>query len=138
MRAQVVYWLLAAPDGHAKNFSVFLHPGGRFRMTPLYDVMSAYPLVARGDLPIERVKMAMAVHGKNRHYRWKEVQRRHWLSTAEACRFPEREMIAILDDCAARIDDVIATTKRALPRGFPTTISKPVFAGLREMKRWIA
>jgi serine/threonine-protein kinase HipA len=28
-----------APDGHAKNFSVFLRPGGCFRLTPLYDVM---------------------------------------------------------------------------------------------------
>ena len=30
MKAQVVFWLLAATDGHAKNFSLFLHPGSRF------------------------------------------------------------------------------------------------------------
>lgn len=33
MRAQIVFWLLAAIDGHAKNFSIFLTPGG-FRLTP--------------------------------------------------------------------------------------------------------
>jgi len=29
LKAQVFYWILAAPDGHAKNFSVFLEPRGR-------------------------------------------------------------------------------------------------------------
>ncbi|WP_420831847.1 type II toxin-antitoxin system HipA family toxin [Bradyrhizobium quebecense] len=28
MRASVVFWLIGATDGHAKNFSVFLSPGG--------------------------------------------------------------------------------------------------------------
>ena len=33
-QAQVIFWLLCAPDGHAKNFSVFLRPGGRYQLTP--------------------------------------------------------------------------------------------------------
>ena len=41
LKSQIVFWLLGATDGHAKNFSIFLLPGGRFRLTPLYDVMSA-------------------------------------------------------------------------------------------------
>src|SRR3546814_14540742 len=43
MRANIVFWLLGAIDGHAKNFSLHLHPAGRFNMTPLYDVISAQP-----------------------------------------------------------------------------------------------
>ncbi|MGH7928066.1 MAG: type II toxin-antitoxin system HipA family toxin, partial [Candidatus Binatia bacterium] len=43
LKAQIVFWLLGATDGHAKNFSIFLGPGGRFRLTPLYDVMSVQP-----------------------------------------------------------------------------------------------
>ncbi len=43
MRANIIFWILGATDGHAKNFSVFLGPGGRFRMTPLYDVLTAQP-----------------------------------------------------------------------------------------------
>jgi serine/threonine-protein kinase HipA len=31
LKAQIVFWLLGATDGHAKNFSIFLLPGGRFR-----------------------------------------------------------------------------------------------------------
>ena len=34
MKAQIVFWLLAAIDGYAKNFSIFLTPGG-YRLTPL-------------------------------------------------------------------------------------------------------
>ena len=30
MKSQVLFWLLAATDGHAKNFSVFIEPEGRF------------------------------------------------------------------------------------------------------------
>ena len=42
-KAQVLFWMLRAIDGHAKNFSLFLKPGGRFQLTPLYDVLSAWP-----------------------------------------------------------------------------------------------
>jgi serine/threonine-protein kinase HipA len=35
LKAQFAFWLLGATDGHAKNFSVFLHAGGRFQLTPL-------------------------------------------------------------------------------------------------------
>jgi hypothetical protein len=39
-------WLqLCATDGHAKNFSIFLEPEGRFRLTPRYDVLSALPVL---------------------------------------------------------------------------------------------
>ena len=31
--AHLLFWLLAAPGGHAKNFSLFLEPHGRFRLT---------------------------------------------------------------------------------------------------------
>lgn len=60
---QLVFWLLAAIDGHAKNFSLFLLPGGAFRLTPRYDVLSAHPLLGhgRGRLARQKVKMAMAV-----------------------------------------------------------------------------
>jgi serine/threonine-protein kinase HipA len=34
LKAQLLFWLLAATDGHAKNFSIFLLAGGRCRLTP--------------------------------------------------------------------------------------------------------
>jgi serine/threonine-protein kinase HipA len=43
-KAQLLFWMLCATDGHAKNFSLALRPGGRYQLTPLYDVLSAYPV----------------------------------------------------------------------------------------------
>jgi serine/threonine-protein kinase HipA len=37
LQAQLLFWMLAATDGHAKNFSLHLLAGGSFRLTPLYD-----------------------------------------------------------------------------------------------------
>ena len=62
MTLQVLSWLLAAIDGHAKNFSIFLLPGGSYRLTPAYDIMSAYPLVVKRQLDENHVP-ALALHG---------------------------------------------------------------------------
>ena len=35
LKAQLLFWLLAESDDHAKNFSLFLLPGGSYRLTPL-------------------------------------------------------------------------------------------------------
>ncbi len=66
MFTQLVFWVLAAINGHAKNFSFFLLPGGAFRLTPRYDILSAYPILGhgRGRFAPEKIRMAMAVHGK--------------------------------------------------------------------------
>ncbi len=61
-KAQVLFWMLRAIDGTVKNFSLFLTPGGRFQLTPLYDVLSAWPVIGRGSgqWPQQKFKMAMA------------------------------------------------------------------------------
>lgn len=41
MATQLLFWMMRAPDGHAKNFSIQLLAGGRYKLTPIYDVMSA-------------------------------------------------------------------------------------------------
>src|SRR5438094_688749 len=45
MRTQFVFWMLAAIDGHAKNFSVFLLPLGAYKLALRYDILSAYPVL---------------------------------------------------------------------------------------------
>ena len=67
LKAGIAFWLLGATDGHAKNVSVFLHPGGRFSLTPFYDVLSAQPAVDAGQLRRNRFRLSMAV-GNSRHY----------------------------------------------------------------------
>jgi serine/threonine-protein kinase HipA len=70
MASQLLFWMLRAPDGHAKNFSIQLLAGeGRFKLTPIYDVMSAYPVIGPepNQWADQDIKLAMALLGKNRH-----------------------------------------------------------------------
>lgn len=130
MTAQVVFWMLGAIDGHAKNFSIFHLRGGLFKMTPLYDVISIYPVISTGQLPVQRVSMAMAVIGKNRHYRWNQIVRRHWLETATKCQFPPEEMDKIIDRCCDTAEYSIEKAKAIVPPGFPSRTAEAIFSGI--------
>ena len=130
MRTQLVFWLLAAIDGHAKNFSVFLLPGGAYRLTPRYDIMSVYPVLGhgRGKLAPEKIKMAMAVQGKSRHYRWNEIDGRHWLETARQC--GSSEMESVMQDVIARTPEVIGLAHSMVPPEFPPQIADSILDGI--------
>jgi serine/threonine-protein kinase HipA len=126
----VLFWLIAAIDGHAKNFSVFIEAGGRFRLTPLYDIMSAHPLMAQKQLQPRKIKMAMALSGKNRHYHWHTMQPRHFISTAEHVGFHAETARRLFNDMIDRVDTVIDKVKKDLPPDFPDAIATPIFAGM--------
>lgn len=130
MKAQLLFWMLGGIDGHAKNFSIFHLRGGLYRMTPLYDVISIYPVVSAKQVDIQRVKMAMAVLGNNRHYHWDRIVRRHWLETARKCRFDPIRMELILQECCDILGDCIITVKDMIPEGFPDHIAGAIFTGL--------
>lgn len=130
-KVQVLFWLLCATDGHAKNFSVFIEPQGRFSLTPTYDVLSVYPILGggRNQLAPQKVKMAMAVKGKNRHYKWSQIHVRHWLSTAAAVGLEATAEEDILE-LAEQASGVAQKVSGLLPRGFPDAVSEPIFDGL--------
>jgi len=135
-RTQVIFWMLAAIDGHAKNFSVFIEPRGRFRLTPRYDVLSAYPVLGRGrgKLAPEKVQMAMAVWGSNRHYKWREIRRSHFEHTATQCGLG-RWIPGLIEDLVERTPGVIQRVSAALPHGFPDAVSSPILDGLESAAR---
>nr|WP_298375642.1 type II toxin-antitoxin system HipA family toxin [uncultured Halomonas sp.] len=135
-KAQVMFWLLAAIDGHAKNFSLFLEPESAYRMTPLYDIISAYPLMAKGSLPSTRAKMAMSLKGKNRHYRWSRIQPRHFISTAQDVGFSRQRAIAVMQEILAQADTAMRHVESCLPAGFPEAVSGPIIGELnQQLKR---
>jgi len=130
--AQLLFWMLAATDGHAKNFSLFLLPAGRYRLTPLYDVLSAWPITGSGPnhLPWKKLKLAMAVRGKNAHYRLSEIQRRHFDSMATQCGLGEG-MEHLIDRIIDRTPRVIDSVEGKLPPGFPQDVFDSVKNGLQ-------
>lgn len=132
-KLQVLFWMLAAIDGHAKNFSIFIEPRGRFSLTPAYDVLSAYPVMGHSSdkLPPEKVRMAMAIHGKNRHYRWQSICARHWIRTAELAGLDAERAREIMRELAENTGEVIDTVAAQLPADFPPVVADSIFKGLR-------
>ena len=121
VKAQIVFWLLAATDGHAKNFSVFLHSGGGFVLTPLYDVMSTQHLFDAGQLRRREMKLAMAV-GNSRHYRIHEIMPRHYIQSAAQVGMPAATVRAIIDELKADTPAAIDSVCDQLPNDFPENI----------------
>lgn len=139
-KAQLVFWLLCATDGHAKNFSLAIEPQGRYRLTPLYDVLSAHPSLGHGanQLAPERARMAMAALGQNRHYDWSRILRRHWVSTARACGIAEDVAQTMIDELVAITPDVIDEVIASLPTTFPANVAEAMFVGIRAAARKLA
>lgn len=129
-KSQILFWALCAIDGHAKNFSLSILPLGRFRLAPLYDVLSAYPILghAAGKLTRQRATMAMAVWGKNRHYKWDRISKRHWLKTAKDCGIANCE--ALIGEVCVEAKIVAERIEKTLPANFPEAVSRPILEGL--------
>jgi serine/threonine-protein kinase HipA len=134
LKIQVLFWLLGAIDGHAKNFSIVLLPGGSYQLAPIYDVMSAYPLLAKRQVEPQKMKMAMAVRGKSSHYHWDKILYRHWLSTAQVCRFPVDEMESIIRELLENMDRVIEQVTTELPENFPVDVAQSTFNGMKSAR----
>lgn len=133
LAVQVLFWLLRAPDGHAKNFSIQILPGGRFRLTKMYDIMSAYPVL--GDGPNQwsphEIKLAMALLGKNRHYVMHKIQRRHFNSTAQKVGYGDSAE-PIIEEILARTPAAIAEVRASLPEGFSQHVADSILGGLEQ------
>lgn len=129
---QLAFWLLAATDGHAKNFSVFLLRGGTYRLTPLYDVISIWPYVGAGPdmlLPLQDAKLAMALHSKHTHYRLSEIRVRHWQRLARECGVEGvwGKMLQLVET----VDGALNAVEGRLPAGFPEHIWTTISNGAR-------
>jgi serine/threonine-protein kinase HipA len=138
-RTQIAFWLMCAVDGHAKNFSIFIEPRGRFRLTPRYDVLSAYPVLGHGagKLAGQKVRMAMAVSGRNRHDHWHEIRRRHWRETAARCGLGD-DVDRLIDELVDETPAVIRKIRAALPDEFPSRVATPILDGLAASARKLA
>jgi serine/threonine-protein kinase HipA len=138
-RSQILFWLLAAPDGHAKNFSLFIEGGGRFRLTPLYDVISAYPVLGKGRIQIapQKLTMAMSFTTEKKHYKWNRITPRHLIEAGKYLSL-ESSVESLLSTIANRVPRALERVSSALPADFPTEVSQPILEGVyRQYRRLI-
>jgi serine/threonine-protein kinase HipA len=130
LRALIVFWLLGATDGHAKNFSVFLSPGARYRSTPLYDVISVQPSLDANQIRQNQMKLAMAV-GDNRHYIVHTVQPRHFLQTAAKSGIGASVVKPLFAEILEKSPGAIQNVLDELPAGFPEQVVASITGGFR-------
>lgn len=137
LKANIVFWLLGATDGHAKNFSIFLSPGGRFQMTPLYDVISAQPSVDSKQILWKQFRLAMAF-GTKPHYQIRQIAPRHFFQTAELAgigrQVVESVIEELLDSAISAVDSVVSK----LPKNFPGQIATRIQTGIKGRLRLLA
>lgn len=136
-QAQALFWMLCATDGHAKNFSLHQRPGGRYQLTPLYDVLSAYPVLGEGPGKISpfKARMAMAMRSKNAHWKMRDILRRHWLALGARHGIVTedgQQVQFILDDLIARTPGVVAAVRAKLPADFPEQVADSILSGLQD------
>ncbi|MDW9273381.1 type II toxin-antitoxin system HipA family toxin [Escherichia coli] len=110
-------------DGHAKNFSVFIQAGGSYRLTPFYDIISAFPVLGGTGIHISDLKLAMGLNAsKGKKTAIDKIYPRHFLATAKVLRFPEVQMHEILSDFARMIPAALDNVKTSLPTDFPENV----------------
>lgn len=130
LKALIVFWLLGATDGHAKNFSIALGTGGRFRLAPLYDVMSLQPAVDAGHVRRRQFKTALAI-GDNRHYVIYEILPRHFTQTAKRNGMPGGSVEEICAELAEAAEPAIEQALAELSDDFPKGLIHSIIDGFR-------
>lgn len=123
-KAQIIFWLIGATDGHAKNFSVALLPGGRFHLTPFYDVLTAQPSVDSRQVPQKAFKLAMSIGGGR--YRIADIHGRHFVEIGRAAGLGPAVTRQALDEVRASVEPLAARMEVVLPRDFPEAIHASV------------
>ena len=137
--AQLAFWLMAATDGHAKNFSLFLERGGGMRLTPLYDVLSAWPIIGSGPNQVSprRARLSMALRGRNAHYHLHEIHTRHFEALALQSGVPDAydRMVGLV----LQVPDALERVQAELPAGFPRRVLTSIRRGmLAQAEKFVA
>ena len=138
-RAQVLFYLLAATDGHAKNFSIRLLPGAHYQLTPLYDVLSAWPVIGKRahEIPLEKARLAMALPGSRPRYHLATLQRRHFEMLGKELGLGA-DTGRLIDEMLTGTAQVIAAVASELPRGFPQSLAERIFQGMTRAGKALA
>lgn len=129
LKAIVVFWLLAAIDGHAKNFSVQLSSGGGYKLAPLYDVVSAQPSLDAGQIRRNKMKMAMAV-GDKRHYAVETITGRHFIQSAIKAGLGKAAALEVIQDVLDTAPKALQRVMSNLPKHFPPDIAESIGDGV--------
>lgn len=132
-KTQIIFWLLAATDGHGKNFSITHLPGAQYKGTPIYDVLSAHPVIGFGANQIapHRAKLAMGVRGSTNHYLLNKIHHRHWLSQAQQAGLGAGVAQQLIEEVIEMTESVINKVRSSIAESFPMDVAEAIFTGMQ-------
>ena len=119
-------WLLAAPDAHAKNYSVLLSGQGSV-LAPLYDVCSMAPYM-RSTQSVEDIALAMRIGGA-----WTVGEADSpaaWRECAEEIGLDPRSALERVEKLAQAIPEALSKTLDEMPE---TVTASPKVAAMAEL-----
>ena len=123
LKAQIFFLLIGATDGHAKNFSLALGAQGRFRLSPLYDILSLAPVIDAGRLQRRRFRLAMSF---DRHYGVDEILPRHIEAEAVAGGMPPATALNLLREVCEAMPAALERTNADLGPVVPEAVRGPI------------
>jgi serine/threonine-protein kinase HipA len=127
-KSQILFWMIGAIDGHAKNFSIFLTPNDGFRLTPIYDVISAQPAFDAKQIRHKDYRLAMSV-GRKPHYRIDSIHGRHFVESAIAADLSAGFAREVVREIQSRFETAFDTVLGDIPENFPLEIHDSIRAG---------
>lgn len=131
LKSQIIFWLIGATDGHAKNFSIFLKPGGGFSLTPFYDVLSIQPAFDANQISHNKFKLAMSV-GRNRKYTILRINGRHFVETAKEGGLGNTQIRQALEEIMDLVLSAANVSLSEMPKDFSTGIYESISKAIKE------
>lgn len=112
----ILQYLIGATDGHIKNFSVHIEPGGHYQLTPFYDLLSAYPAVGAKGLNKRKLKLAMGLKAsKGYKYHIRKICLRHIEQTASQFGIRNDECHEIVSGFLAQFSNALSLIDKRFP-----------------------
>ena len=137
LKSQIIFWLIGATDGHGKNFSVFLRPGGGFGLTPFYDVLCAQPVFDQKQIPHNKYKLAMSVWNSGK-YTILNITGRHFVETAKKAGLGITLIKQAIDDILSAAPYAADKALSQMPKDFSVDIHDSVSASIKDRVRHLA
>jgi serine/threonine-protein kinase HipA len=132
MRAQAFNYIIAGTDAHARNYSISYAPGGAFRLSPLYDVISDLPYTKKRGASST---LAMTIGGKRTI---RDILPRHWERQAKSVRFSRDQTFAHLRDLIARLPQATETVrKESLEQGLDSPLIKKLVEAIEDRCKFL-
>ncbi|ENM3732821.1 HipA domain-containing protein [Vibrio cholerae] len=112
----ILQCLLGATDGHLKNFSVHIDPGGYYQLAPFYDLLSAYPAVSATGLNKRKLKLAMGLQASRGYkYHISKICLRHIEQTASQFGISNAECHEIVYAFLAQFSSALSSIDKRFP-----------------------